>query len=83
VLDGFTDADMAWDIDSRKSTSRYMITYSGGVVSWQYRLQKCVVLSTIEAEYIDITKAAGQRIVMDEKVLSRNVSTAREVCALL
>jgi hypothetical protein len=60
VLDGFTDADMAGDIDSRKSTSRYLITYSGGAVSWQSRLQKCVVLSTIEAEYIAITEAAKE-----------------------
>lgn len=29
VLDGFTDADMAGDFDSRKSTSGYLITYAG------------------------------------------------------
>jgi hypothetical protein len=33
VLERFTDADMASDIDSRKSTSGYLITYSGGAVS--------------------------------------------------
>jgi hypothetical protein len=38
VLDGFTDADMAGDIGSRKSNSGYLTTYSGGVVSWQSRL---------------------------------------------
>jgi hypothetical protein len=79
VLDGFTDADMAGDVDSRKSTSGYLITYSGGAVSWQSRLQKCVALSTKEAKYIAITEAAK----MDEKVLTRTWSTAREVFALL
>jgi hypothetical protein len=64
VLDGFTDADMAGDIDSRKSTSGYLITYSGGAVSWQSRLQKCVALSTIEAEYIAITEAAKELLWM-------------------
>ena len=46
ILDGFTDSDMAGDIDSRKSTSGYLITFAGGAVAWQSRLQKCVALST-------------------------------------
>ncbi|KAG5549866.1 hypothetical protein RHGRI_014986 [Rhododendron griersonianum] len=29
VLDGFTDADMAGDVDSRKSTSGYLMTFAG------------------------------------------------------
>ena len=29
MLDGFTDADRAGDVDSRKSTSRYLITFVG------------------------------------------------------
>jgi hypothetical protein len=64
VLNGFTDADMAGDIDSRKSTSGYLITYSGGAVSWQSRLQKCVAFSTTEAEYIAITEAAKELLWM-------------------
>lgn len=46
-LIGYTDADMAGDIDFRKSTSGFLITYSGRVVSWQSKLQKCVAMSTI------------------------------------
>ncbi|KAI4346231.1 hypothetical protein L6164_013300 [Bauhinia variegata] len=38
VLDGYTDADMAGDVDSRKSTSGYMMTFAGGAVSWQSKL---------------------------------------------
>ena len=38
VLVGCTDADMVGYVDSRKSTSGYLITFSGGVVSWQSRL---------------------------------------------
>nr|XP_025665257.1 uncharacterized protein LOC112763932 [Arachis hypogaea] len=34
-LDGFTDANMTGDLNSRKSTSDYMITFVGGAVSWQ------------------------------------------------
>ncbi|KAL4309465.1 hypothetical protein GQ457_01G014250 [Hibiscus cannabinus] len=44
----YTDADMAGDTDLRKSTSRYVTTFSGGAISWQSKLQKCVALSTTE-----------------------------------
>ena len=54
VLNGFTDADMAGDVDSRKSASGYLITFARGAVSWQSKLQKCVALSTTEAKYIAI-----------------------------
>ena len=38
MLVGYTDVDMVGDVDSRKSTSGYLITFSGGAVSWQSRL---------------------------------------------
>jgi hypothetical protein len=57
-LIGFTDSDMAGDLDNRESTSGYMFTFARGAVSWQSKLQKCVALSTTEAEYIAATEAA-------------------------
>ena len=57
VLEGYTDADMVGDLDGRKSTSGYLFTFVGGAISWQSKLQKCVTLSTTEAEYIATTKA--------------------------
>ena len=50
ILQGYTDADIVGDVDSRKSTSIYLFTFSGGAISWQSKLQNCVVLSTIVAE---------------------------------
>ena len=64
MLEGFTDADMAGDLDGRKSTSGFLFTFAGGVVSWQSKLQKCVVLSTTEAEYIAATEAAKEMLWM-------------------
>lgn len=60
LLTGYVDADMAGDVDSRKSTSGYLITFAGGAVSWQSRLQKCIALSTTEAEYIAITEGCKE-----------------------
>lgn len=34
ILKGFKDTDIAGDIDLRKSTSEYLITYLGEVASW-------------------------------------------------
>ena len=60
VLQGYTDADYNGDADSRKFTSGYLMTYAGGAVSWQSRLQKCVSLSTTDAEYIAAVEAAKE-----------------------
>ena len=38
VLTSYTEADMAGDVDTRKSTLGYLITFVGGAVSWQLRL---------------------------------------------
>jgi hypothetical protein len=60
ILKGYTDSDMARDLDSRKSTSSYIFTLAGGAISWQSKLQKCVALSTTEAEYISAVEAGKE-----------------------
>ena len=60
TLVGYTDFDMAGDIDSRRSTSGYVIKFVGGVVARKSRLQKFVALSTTEAEFIAITETCKE-----------------------
>ena len=48
---------MAGDLDCKKSTSGYLFTFARGAISGQSKLQKCISLSTIEAKYIETTKA--------------------------
>ena len=69
LLIGYTDADMAGDMDTRKSTSGYLVTFSGGAVSWQSRLQKCIALSTTEAEFIAATEACKELLWMKNILL--------------
>ncbi|XP_071909816.1 secreted RxLR effector protein 161-like [Coffea arabica] len=78
MLDGYTNADMAGDLDNRKSTSGYLMIFAGGAVSWQSKLQKCIALSSMEAEYIATTEACKetlwlqkfvQELVLDSKLL--------------
>uniref|UniRef100_A0A2N9J1S8 Integrase catalytic domain-containing protein n=1 Tax=Fagus sylvatica TaxID=28930 RepID=A0A2N9J1S8_FAGSY len=59
-----SNADMAGDLDGRKSTSGFLFTFAGGAVSWQSKLQKCVALSTTEAEYIAATEAGKEMLWM-------------------
>ena len=66
LLDGYTDADMAGDIDSRKSTSGFLMRLARGAISWQSKLQKCVALSTTEAEYIAMTEACKDLLWLKE-----------------
>ncbi|GKV10025.1 hypothetical protein SLEP1_g21450 [Rubroshorea leprosula] len=62
LLNGYSDADFGGDLDSRKSTSGYLMLYAGGAISWKSKLQKSVSLSTTEAECIALSEA-GKEIV--------------------
>ena len=46
-----------------------MMTYVGGVVSWQSRLQKFVAFSTTEAEYM-VAVEVGKELISMKKFLS-------------
>ena len=55
------DADLAGNVDIRRSTTWYVYTLGGTAVSWGSQLQKIVALSTTEAEYVAITEARKDR----------------------
>ena len=55
------DADLAGNVDIRRSTTGYVYTLVGTVVSWGSQLQKIVALSTTEAEYVAITEVNKDR----------------------
>jgi hypothetical protein len=62
VLHGYVDSDMVGDKDSRRSTTGYVFTIGGTIVSWISKLQKVIALSTIEAEYVAATEASKEMI---------------------
>ena len=51
-LEGFTDLDMSIDVNTSRSTYGYVMTYVGGLISWQLKLQKSMALSTTKAMYM-------------------------------
>ncbi|KAK3001074.1 hypothetical protein RJ639_020290 [Escallonia herrerae] len=61
-VSGFVDSDYAGDLDSRRSTTGYIFTFYGGPICWKSVLQSTTVLSTTEAEYMALTKAAKEAL---------------------
>jgi len=49
---GYSDSDLAGDVNDRKSTSGLIFFLAGGPIAWQSAKQKVVALSSCEAEYI-------------------------------
>lgn len=59
-LDCFSDSDYGGDPDTRRSTSGFVFIFGSGAISWSSQLQKCVTLSSTEAEYV-----AGAQAIKD------------------
>jgi hypothetical protein len=61
-LAGYSDADLAGCVDTRRSTSGIIFFLGGNPISWQSNKQKVVALSSCEAEYMATAAAACQGI---------------------
>ncbi|KAA6407322.1 MAG: hypothetical protein FRX48_08870 [Lasallia pustulata] len=59
-LIGYTDADWAGDIDTRRSTSGYLFNIGSGSISWSSKRQPTVSLSSCKAEYQGQTQATKE-----------------------
>ena len=58
------DSGMADDVDTRKYTSVYALTLDDGIVLWCSRLQRIVKLHMIEPEYMLVTEASKEAILL-------------------
>ena len=56
----FSDADMAGDIDGRRSTSGVLVFLGPAPISWLSLKQKVVALSMCEVEYMALAIVACQ-----------------------
>ena len=61
-LVGYSDSDVAGDVDDRKSTYGMIYFLLGGTICWQSTKQKVVALSSCEAKYIAASTAATHRV---------------------
>ncbi|GKD72256.1 hypothetical protein Tco_1330538, partial [Tanacetum coccineum] len=80
VLEGLCDLDYGGCLDLGKSTTGYVFTVGGTTVSWMSRIQKCVAMSTTEAEYMAIVEA-GKELVWLKNFLEQ-LDRAQTECVL-
>ncbi|KAA0066634.1 Retrovirus-related Pol polyprotein from transposon TNT 1-94 [Cucumis melo var. makuwa] len=62
LLEGFTDANYAVDLDKRRSLSSHILCLYGNVVSWKVNLQLVVALLTTEPKYISPGEAVKKAV---------------------
>ena len=59
---GYSDADFAGCVDSRKSTSGYIFKLDDGAVSWRSAKQTLTATSTMEAEFVSCFEASSHGV---------------------
>lgn len=59
---GYSDADWAGDIETRRSTSGYVFVYNKGCISWRSKKQRTVALPSTEAEYMTLSEAIKEAV---------------------
>ncbi len=64
----YSDVDWAGDLNSRKSTTGYVLYAANGPIAWQSKLQTTIVVSTMEAEYM-AAFGAIQELIWTKEVL--------------
>ena len=57
---GYSDADWAGCINTRRSTSGYIFMFQGAPISWSSKKQQSVALSSCEAEYVALSNATQE-----------------------
>lgn len=76
ALRGYSDADFARDVDTRKSTTGYEFVVGEGIVTWKSCRQKTVALSTTEAEFMAACEGAKEAVWLHQ--LLRDVGCNQE-----
>jgi len=84
VLEGYTDADMAGDLDGRKSTSGYLFTFAGGLYHGSQNCRSVLPYLQLRLGILQrmkqVKKCFGP---LDETISPRIGFDARQVCSSL
>ena len=61
-LVGFSDADWAGNVNTRRSTSGYVFCFGNSTITWSSKKQATVAKSSTEAEYVALSTATQEVI---------------------
>lgn len=64
VLECYSDANWANNKSNSKSTSGWVFTIGGAIVSWSSKKQSCISLSTMESEFVAMSMACKELVWM-------------------
>lgn len=78
-LCGYSDADFAGDLDTRKSTTGYAFCINKALVTWSSQRQKIVTLSATEAEYVAAATACKEAIWLRQLLTDPELLTDKHV----
>jgi hypothetical protein len=67
-ISGYSDADWASDLDTRRSTTGYLVTINSNPVSWNSKRQSTVATSTAESEYMAMYESIREVIWINKLV---------------
>lgn len=59
-FEGYSDADYARDLDTRRSTTSSVFRFLGGPITWSSQRQKSVSLSTTKPKYVALAAAVKE-----------------------
>ncbi|XP_074378630.1 secreted RxLR effector protein 161-like [Apium graveolens] len=62
ILSGYSDSDLAGNIEDRRSTRGMAFYLNESLITWVSHKQRCVALSSCEAEFMAATAAACQGV---------------------
>lgn len=78
----FTDADFATNRDDRISMGGYIFYIDNVAIEWKTFKQKCVSLSTMEAEYVSMTEAARELVWFKNILTDKELNLIIDSCVL-
>nr|GEV11038.1 retrovirus-related Pol polyprotein from transposon TNT 1-94 [Tanacetum cinerariifolium] len=81
IVKGLVDSDYAGDLEGSISTTGYVFTFFGGIVSRVSKLQSIVAMSTTEAEYVAVAQASKEVVWL--KMLLEELEHKQEKITLL
>jgi hypothetical protein len=79
----FSNANLAGNIDTGRSTTGYVVKMGTGTVSWLSKLQSIVALSTTEAEFVAAVSAGQESIWMSQFLAELSYNTSGAVPLLM
>ena len=83
TLLGYSDADWAGDVVTRRSTSGYVFQYGRSSISWCSRRQATVAKSSTEAEYVALSIATQEVIWLRRLFTDLGVDVGAPTCVTM